>query len=154
MSDQKGRQSFGREQGAEELDELFPEVHVDAGEGLVEQQRFRLLGQCPGDGEPLLRSCGGTRIRPSLLASSPASRAPPPRRRKAEDRSQPGRRAAGPFAGLRHRRRGFTRQQPRNVAGESLVVPKGFLGTWEMQGNFRELVVIEKKAYERAEGSE
>ena len=34
------------------------------------------------------------------------------------------------------------------VAGESLVVPKGFLGTWEMQGNFRELVVIEKKAYD------
>ena len=40
------------------------------------------------------------------------------------------------------------------VAGDSLVVPKGFVGTWEMQGNFRELVVIEKKAYERAEGSE
>ena len=40
------------------------------------------------------------------------------------------------------------------VAGESLVVPKGFLGIWEMQGNFRELVVIEKKAYERAEGTE
>jgi uncharacterized cupin superfamily protein len=40
------------------------------------------------------------------------------------------------------------------VAGESLVVPKGFLGTWEMQGNFRELVVIEKKAYMRAEEAE
>ena len=40
------------------------------------------------------------------------------------------------------------------VAGESLVVPKGFIGIWEMQGNFRELVVIEKKAYERAEESE
>ena len=40
------------------------------------------------------------------------------------------------------------------VAGDSLVVPKGFLGIWEMQGNFRELVVIEKKAYERAEESE
>jgi len=40
------------------------------------------------------------------------------------------------------------------VAGESLVVPKGFVGTWDMQGNFRELVVIEKKAYERAEESE
>ncbi len=40
------------------------------------------------------------------------------------------------------------------VAGESLVVPKGFLGIWEMQGNFRELVVIEKKAYMRAEESE
>ena len=37
-------------------------------------------------------------------------------------------------------------------AGESLVVPKGFVGVWEMQGDFRELVVIEKKAYVRAEG--
>jgi hypothetical protein len=40
------------------------------------------------------------------------------------------------------------------VAGESLVVPKGFVGIWEMQGNFRELVVIEKKAYVRSEESE
>jgi len=40
------------------------------------------------------------------------------------------------------------------VAGESLVVPKGFLGIWEMQGNFRELVVIEKNAYVRSEESE
>ena len=40
------------------------------------------------------------------------------------------------------------------VAVESLVVPKGFIGIWEMQGNFRELVVIEKKAYVRAEESE
>lgn len=40
------------------------------------------------------------------------------------------------------------------AAGESLVVPKGFRGTWEMIGNFRELVVIEKKAYERAEAEE
>ena len=40
------------------------------------------------------------------------------------------------------------------LAGESLVVPKGFVGIWEMHGNFRELVVIEKKAYLRAEESE
>ena len=40
------------------------------------------------------------------------------------------------------------------VAGESLVVPKGFLGIWEMQGNFRDLVVIEKQAYMRAEEGE
>ena len=40
------------------------------------------------------------------------------------------------------------------VAGESLVVPKGFVGIWEMQGNFRELVVIEKQAYMRSEESE
>jgi uncharacterized cupin superfamily protein len=32
-------------------------------------------------------------------------------------------------------------------AGESLVIPKGFSGTWQMIGNFRELVVIEKEAY-------
>lgn len=40
------------------------------------------------------------------------------------------------------------------VAGESLVVPKGFHGIWEMQGDFRELVVIEKNAYVRAEQEE
>ena len=40
------------------------------------------------------------------------------------------------------------------VTGESLVLPKGFVGIWEMQGEFRELVVIEKKAYERSEESE
>jgi uncharacterized cupin superfamily protein len=27
-------------------------------------------------------------------------------------------------------------------AGESVLVPKGFTGTWEMQGNFREMVVV------------
>ena len=26
--------------------------------------------------------------------------------------------------------------------GESVLVPKGFTGTWEMQGNFREMVVV------------
>ena len=39
-------------------------------------------------------------------------------------------------------------------AGDSLVVPKGFSGTWQMIGNFRELVVIEKKAYVLSEGGE
>lgn len=28
------------------------------------------------------------------------------------------------------------------AVGDSLVVPKGWRGTWEMQGNYRELVVI------------
>jgi len=28
------------------------------------------------------------------------------------------------------------------VAGNSLVVPKGFTGTWKMLGNYRELIVI------------
>jgi uncharacterized cupin superfamily protein len=36
------------------------------------------------------------------------------------------------------------------LAGESLVVPKGFTGTWEMQGNYRELIAIERKAYDAA----
>jgi uncharacterized cupin superfamily protein len=27
-------------------------------------------------------------------------------------------------------------------AGDSVLVPKGFTGTWEMQGNFRELIVM------------
>jgi len=40
------------------------------------------------------------------------------------------------------------------VEGDSLVVPRGFTGTWEMLGNYRELVVIEKEAYEREEGAE
>lgn len=39
------------------------------------------------------------------------------------------------------------------VAGDSLVVPKGYLGTWKMLGNYRELVVIERNAYEEAYGS-
>lgn len=39
------------------------------------------------------------------------------------------------------------------VAGDSLVVPKGFSGTWQMLGNFRELVVIERDAYEEAYGA-
>ncbi len=39
------------------------------------------------------------------------------------------------------------------VAGDSLIVPKGFTGIWEMQGNFREFVVIEREAYEEAYGT-
>jgi len=39
------------------------------------------------------------------------------------------------------------------VAGESLVVPKGFTGTWKMLGNYRELIVIERQAYEAAYGT-
>lgn len=38
------------------------------------------------------------------------------------------------------------------VAGDSLVVPKGFIGVWKMLGNFRELIVIERTAYEAAYG--
>tara|TARA_B100001059_G_C17575358_1_gene447127 strand:- start:85 stop:492 length:408 start_codon:yes stop_codon:yes gene_type:complete len=32
-------------------------------------------------------------------------------------------------------------------AGECLVMPKGFSGTWETLGNYRELVVIEAKTF-------
>jgi hypothetical protein len=39
------------------------------------------------------------------------------------------------------------------VAGDSLVVPKGFTGTWKMLGNYRELVVIERGAYEQEYGT-
>lgn len=39
------------------------------------------------------------------------------------------------------------------VAGDSLVVPKGFTGTWKMLGNYRELIVIEREAYEKAYGT-
>ena len=40
------------------------------------------------------------------------------------------------------------------IAGDTLVVPKGFSGTWKMLGNYRELVVIERGAYEQAYGTE
>jgi len=39
------------------------------------------------------------------------------------------------------------------VAGDSLLVPKGFTGTWKMLGNYRELIVIERDAYEKAYGT-
>ena len=38
------------------------------------------------------------------------------------------------------------------VAGESLLVPKGFSGSWKMLGNYRELIVIEREAYEQEWG--
>jgi len=31
-------------------------------------------------------------------------------------------------------------------AGDMFIVPKGFTGTWEMQNNFREMIIIEKEA--------
>ncbi len=40
------------------------------------------------------------------------------------------------------------------VAGESVVVPKGFTGIWQMEGNYRELVAIERAAYDNAHGIE
>jgi uncharacterized cupin superfamily protein len=40
------------------------------------------------------------------------------------------------------------------VAGDSLVIPKEFTGIWHMRGNFRELVVIERKVYDATYPSE
>ena len=40
------------------------------------------------------------------------------------------------------------------AAGESVVVPKGFTGIWKMEGNYRELVAIERAAYDQAHGVE
>ena len=37
-------------------------------------------------------------------------------------------------------------------AGDSFLVPKGFLGTWDMTKHFREMVVVETKAMMEAEG--
>ena len=36
------------------------------------------------------------------------------------------------------------------LPGDSVVVPKGFTGTWQMLGNFREIYVMEKGAFMRA----
>jgi uncharacterized cupin superfamily protein len=40
------------------------------------------------------------------------------------------------------------------VAGDSLVVPKGFTGTWKMVGNYRELIAVATAAYEKAYAAE
>ena len=39
------------------------------------------------------------------------------------------------------------------LAGDTLVVPKGWTGTWEMIGNYRELIVIDREAYEAEYGT-
>lgn len=36
-----------------------------------------------------------------------------------------------------------TGDEPQHFeVGDSVLIPKGFTGTWEMQGNYRELLVI------------
>jgi uncharacterized cupin superfamily protein len=40
------------------------------------------------------------------------------------------------------------------AAGESVVVPKGFTGIWKMEGNYRELVAIERTAYDKSHADE
>ena len=39
-------------------------------------------------------------------------------------------------------------------AGESVVLPKGFSGTWQMLGDFREIYVMEAEAFMREEGGD
>ena len=39
------------------------------------------------------------------------------------------------------------------VAGDYLVVPKGFTGTWQMLGNYREVIVIDREPYEEEYGA-
>lgn len=36
--------------------------------------------------------------------------------------------------------------------GDNFLVPKGFLGTWDMPRHYRELIVVETKAWNDAEG--
>ena len=40
------------------------------------------------------------------------------------------------------------------LPGDAVVVPKGFTGTWQMLGNYRDIYVIEKNAFMGAEGGE
>ena len=40
------------------------------------------------------------------------------------------------------------------TAGDSLVVPKGWIGEWKMVGNYRELIAIVTSAYEEADAAE
>ena len=39
------------------------------------------------------------------------------------------------------------------VQGDSLIIPKGFTGTFKTLGNYRELIVIEREGYEAAYGA-
>lgn len=39
------------------------------------------------------------------------------------------------------------------TAGDRLVVPKGWTGIWEMIGNYREVIVIDREAYEAEYGA-
>ncbi len=38
-------------------------------------------------------------------------------------------------------------------AGDTFLVPKGFMGTWEMRGDYRELIVVDTDAWLAAEGN-
>ena len=38
-------------------------------------------------------------------------------------------------------------------AGDTFLVPKGFMGTWEMRGDYRELIVVDTDAWLGTEGN-
>ena len=40
------------------------------------------------------------------------------------------------------------------LPGDSLIVPKGFTGVWKMVGKFRELIALERNAYDKVFGAE
>ena len=40
----------------------------------------------------------------------------------------------------------------RYGVGESFVVPKGWMGTWDMPVKYREKIVVERKAWDESEG--
>lgn len=43
-------------------------------------------------------------------------------------------------------------ERQRYGVGESFVVPKGWMGTWDMPVKYREKIVVERKAWDEAEG--
>ena len=40
----------------------------------------------------------------------------------------------------------------RHGVGDSFVVPKGWMGTWDMPVKYREKIVVERKAWDESEG--
>jgi uncharacterized cupin superfamily protein len=42
--------------------------------------------------------------------------------------------------------------QQRYGVGDSFVVPKGWMGTWNMPVKYREKIVVERKAWDESEG--
>ncbi|MBT7720766.1 MAG: DUF861 domain-containing protein [Halieaceae bacterium] len=43
-------------------------------------------------------------------------------------------------------------ERQRYSVGESFVVPKGWMGTWDMPVKYREKIVVERKAWDESEG--
>jgi uncharacterized cupin superfamily protein len=43
-------------------------------------------------------------------------------------------------------------EKQRYGVGESFVVPKGWMGTWDMPVKYREKIVVERKAWDESEG--